>query len=96
MVRIHKTRYFSIPQLVSIGISKEHPLIRNLFDTRIQHAPLTRRLKFHLKIWEKLTQDGNTLPIFQGFKILFSRTLFQHTLPSRKETIDKFIDTENV
>ena len=57
-----------------------HPLIRNLFNTKVQHASLAGRLNFNLKNWKKLTQDGNILSIVQGFRILFSKTPLQHTL----------------
>ena len=75
------TPYFNIPVLVNVEILKIHLLVKNLFDTKVQHAPLTGRLKFRFRNWEKLTQDGNILSIVQGSKIPFSRTPFQHTLP---------------
>ena len=75
------TPYFNIPVLVDVEILKIHLLLKNLFNIKVQHAPLTGRLKFPLRNWEKLTQDGNILSIVQGSKISFCRTPFQHTLP---------------
>ena len=76
-VRVIKSPYLNIPQLLDVDRSKVHPLVRNLFHIKERQAPLAGRLKFYSENWEKLTQDGDILSIVQGFKIPFSQTPFQ-------------------
>ena len=49
MVIVLTTPYLNVPLLVIVEILKIHPLIKNLFDTKAQHAQLRGRTKFHLK-----------------------------------------------
>ena len=90
MIRVLTTPYLKIPQLVNAETLKVHPLIRNLFENKAQHALLVGRLKLHLKNSETSTQDGNILSKVQGFKIRFSRTSFPNYKGKLRETIDKF------
>ena len=81
MVRVIKSPYPNTPQLLDVGKSKLHHLVRNFFHVKARQAPLAGRLKFYLENWEKLTQDVNILSIAQGFKIPFSQTAFQYGPP---------------
>ena len=81
MVRVIKSPYPNTPQLLDLGKSKLHHLVRNFFHVKARQAPLAGRLKFYLENWEKLTQDVNILSTVQGFKIPFSQTPFQYGLP---------------
>ena len=73
MVRKIKSPYLNIPQILDVDRSKVQPLVRNLFHFKVRQAPQAIRLKFHLKNWEKLTQDLNILSVAQSFKIPFSQ-----------------------
>ena len=55
MVRVLTTHNLKIPQLVNAETLKVHPLIRNLFEIKVQHRLLVGRLKFPLKNSEKST-----------------------------------------
>ena len=55
MVRVLTIPYLKIPQLVNAQTLKVHPLIRNLFEIKVQYALLVGRLKFPLKNSEKST-----------------------------------------
>ena len=81
MVRVTKSSYLNTPQVLDVGRSKVHPLVRNLFHVKVRQAPLAGRLKFYSENWGKLTQDVNILSIIQGFKIPFSQTPFQFGPP---------------
>ena len=81
MVRVTKSSYLNTSQVLDVGRSKVHPLVRNLFHVKVRQAPLAGRLKFYSENWGKLTQDVNILSIIQGFKIPFSETPFQFGPP---------------
>ena len=49
MVIVLTTPYLNVLSLIIVEILKIHPLIKNLFDTKAQHAQLRGRTKFHLK-----------------------------------------------
>ena len=50
MERVLTAPYLNIPQLVNVEILKVQPLIRNLFETKLQRTLLEGRLKFHKKV----------------------------------------------
>ena len=75
MVRVIKSPYLNMLQLLDINRSKEHPLVRNLSNIKARQAPLAERLKFYSENGEKLTKDVNILSIVQGLKIPFSQTV---------------------
>ena len=81
MIRVIKSPYLNIPQLLDVDRSKVDPLVRNLFHAKTGQAPLKGRLKFYSENWEKIIQDVNILSIVQGFKILFSQIPFQYGSP---------------
>ena len=61
LVRVLTKPHLKIPQLINTETLKVHPLIRNLFKIKVQHALLVGRLKCYLRNSKKSTQDGNIL-----------------------------------
>ena len=60
------------PNLLSQGrYPRVHPVVKNLFSSRIPDIPLAGRLKHFLKNWQILTQDPEILNIVQGYRIPF-------------------------
>ena len=85
------------PSLIQIKSDQVHPLLRNLFPTKIGEFPLAARIKYFTQNWEQVTKDPNILKLTKGWIIPLLKKPFQTREPkplsySPEEKI--LIDTE--
>ena len=56
---------------------KVHPFVKTLFKETRETFPLSGRLKYFLKNWEKVTNNSTILSIVKGYSIDFVETPYQ-------------------
>ena len=102
MVRVIKSPYLNTPQLLDVGKSKVHLLVRNVFHAKARQDPLAGRLKFYLENWETQTsfQDGppqlarmnqeERLQINSKIKEMLNKGAIQQVKSEPKEFLSNF------